>query len=235
MEITLRQKDILDKIVGEYISSAQPVSSQLLEKKYGFSICPATIRIEMKKLTENGYLYQPHTSAGRAPTDKGYRFFVDNLLSENIVDTFNVGRIGKVLGQEKDIFKWASQMTKFLAEESSNFVVSWFIRKDLFMKEGWEGVLEEPEFESKNLVMDFVKLLENLEKEIRNWEVESGVKVYIGSENPFSKSQDFSAVISCCRFPKRNKGVLAILGPKRMAYDKNISLMNSLVKLLENF
>ena len=82
MLITDRQKDILDKIIQEYISSAEPVPSQSLEKKYDFGLSPATIRGEMHKLTEEGFLYQPHTSAGRVPTDKGYRFFVDNLLNK---------------------------------------------------------------------------------------------------------------------------------------------------------
>ena len=82
MEPVKRQKEILNSVIEEYINSAQPVSSQLLEKKYDFGICPATIRIEMQKLTDKGFLCQPHTSAGRVPTDKGYRFFVDNLLEK---------------------------------------------------------------------------------------------------------------------------------------------------------
>jgi len=81
METTQRQTEILNRLIQEYIDSARPVSSQLLEKKYDFSICPAMIRIEMQKLTDQGFICQPHTSAGRVPTDKGYRFFVDNLLA----------------------------------------------------------------------------------------------------------------------------------------------------------
>ena len=79
METNLRQQDLLLKIVEEYINTAKPVSSQLLEKKHSFKVCPATIRNEMQALTKKGYIFQPHTSAGRVPTDKGYRFFVDCL------------------------------------------------------------------------------------------------------------------------------------------------------------
>ena len=78
--ITERQNQLLNGIITEYINSAKPVSSRLLEKKYDFGVSPATIRIEMQKLTDKGFLHQPHTSAGRVPTDRGYRFFVDNLL-----------------------------------------------------------------------------------------------------------------------------------------------------------
>ena len=59
MQITERQKEILNKIVGTYIESAEPVSSEFLEKKYKFSVCPATIRIEMQKLAENGFIFSP--------------------------------------------------------------------------------------------------------------------------------------------------------------------------------
>ena len=69
----------MDTIIREYIQSARPVSSQYLGEKYDFGICPASIRIEMQKLTDDGFLTQPHTSAGRIPTDKGYRLFVDQL------------------------------------------------------------------------------------------------------------------------------------------------------------
>jgi heat-inducible transcription repressor HrcA len=66
-------------IIREYVESARPVSSQYLGERYDFGICPASIRIEMQKLTDDGFLTQPHTSAGRIPTDKGYRLFVDQL------------------------------------------------------------------------------------------------------------------------------------------------------------
>src|SRR3990167_8071237 len=84
MRISERQNLILNKAIEEYILSAQPVSSSLLEKKYDFGISPAMIRIEMQKLTEGGFLLQPHTSAGRVPTDKGYRLFVDELLQAGV-------------------------------------------------------------------------------------------------------------------------------------------------------
>ena len=79
MNLTLRQADILDSVISEYIRLAEPISSQHLEKRYDFGVSPATIRNELQALSEKGYLAQPHTSAGRMPTDKGYRFFVDGV------------------------------------------------------------------------------------------------------------------------------------------------------------
>lgn len=82
MALEQRQKDILLKIVEEYIDSAQPISSKLLKEKYKFNLSPATLRLEMQELTKKGFLLQPHTSAGRVPTEKGYRFFVDEVKKE---------------------------------------------------------------------------------------------------------------------------------------------------------
>jgi len=238
MEITQRQIEILDKLIQEYIDSARPVSSQLLEKKYDFSICPAMIRIEMQKLTDKGFICQPHTSAGRVPTDKGYRFFVDNLLAHR---SLGEGGLKKEVSEledifqkaGKDIFKVASRLTKFLAEQSSNFTILNLLERDFFWKEGWEEILQEPEFEEKDSISHFTELLESFEENIENLKINSEIKVYIGKENPFSKNKDFSIIISKCHLPKKEEGILSILGPKRMAYDRNIGLINSLMKSLE--
>lgn len=244
--ITKRQKDILNTIIKEYIDSAEPISSQLLEKRYDFGICPASIRIEMQKLTNKGYISQPHTSAGRVPTDKGYRFFVDELMESEISefeDTFKIEGIFKK--EREDILRWTSQLTKFLANESSNFVMLNLLEKDLIWKEGWDEILLEPEFEEKNLVSDFLNFLENFEKNSENLKinpvrnrkflngVNSGIKIYIGRENPFPKAKNFSIISSRCHLPGNEEALLTIVGPKRMDYDKNISLINSLMKSLE--
>jgi len=234
--ITERQKSILDKIIQEYIDSARPVSSRLLEKKYRFGIRPAMIRIEMQKLTDQGFLFQPHTSAGRAPTDKAYRFFVNKLLESETPEFKEIFKIEEIFQEtRKDILRWASQLTRFLAEESSNFAILHLLERDLFWKEGWGEILREPEFEEKDLLFSFTEFLENFEKNIKNLKINSKIKVYIGKENPFPKNKDFSIIISKCHLPKKEEGILSILGPKRMSYDRNICLMNSLVKLLEKF
>lgn len=243
--ITERQKEILDGIIGEYIDSAQPVSSQLVEKRHNFGICPATIRIEMQKLTEAGYLHQPHTSAGRIPTDKGYRFFVNNLLEKGINDFENIPEIEKIVEQEReDTVKFIWRLAKFLSDASSELATIYLFEKDCLWKEGWEELLSKPEFNEKNLIYNFANLLENFEKEIENLKinpvrdaslsgVNSGIKIYIGRENPFPKAREFSIISSKCCLPEEGEAVFALFGPKRMDYDKNISLIHSLTKLLE--
>ncbi|MDR1246914.1 MAG: heat-inducible transcriptional repressor HrcA [Clostridiales Family XIII bacterium] len=80
MELTERKLRILQAIVADFISSAEPVGSRTLSKKYGMGISPATIRNEMSDLEEQGYLTHPHTSAGRVPSDRAYRLYVDRLM-----------------------------------------------------------------------------------------------------------------------------------------------------------
>jgi len=241
MAISSRQADILEKVTKEYIKSAKPVSSQLLEEKYNFNVCPATIRNEMQKLTDEKYLFQPHTSAGRVPTDKGYRFFVDNLEQEETTRLDSARQadilsasIAKEIFTSKNIFEQVFQISKFLAETSSLFAITGLLDKKFYSKQGWEQIIKEPEFEDKDLVFKFADLLKDFEKDIGGLSVDSNLKIYIGQENPLKKSKDFSIIISKCRFAEKKDGFVSLLGPKRMVYQKNISLIDSLITVLEN-
>lgn len=232
--ISVRQKQILDQILQEYILSAEPVSSHLLKEKCNFGFCPATIRNEMQKLTEQGYLEQPHTSAGRVPTDKAYRFFVDNLAKANFDKSF-VNEFQEIGQGIEDVFRLAQLLVKNLSSVSLNLTISYLPEENLLLKEGWEQVFQGPEFKDFNYGLRFLKLVQELEEEIRDFEIseDESLKIYIGRENPISEADDFSMLVSGCRFAENQDGILLILGPKRMAYDKNIALINSVTKLLE--
>lgn len=235
MEITERQVEILDVIVQEYIKSAQPVSSQLLEKKRKFDISSATIRNEMQALVDNGYIYQPYTSAGRIPADKGYRFFVDELLERKLNDLkedFAVDLEKEI----KDFLKLTQTLTKFLASKSSNLALGYLFNERIFWKEGWREIFREPEFEEADYARRFAEMIDSFEKNIEKLSLDFSpeVQIYIGKENPVSKAKDFSVIASRFVFPG-HEGIFAILGPKRMNYNRNIGLINSLTKLLEKF
>jgi heat-inducible transcriptional repressor len=182
-------------------------------------------------LTKKGYLYQPHTSAGRVPTDKAYRYFVDNLLKEN----FERFEIGDWIEREiEDSLKFLQNLTKNLAEICDSLVLSYLKKENIFLKEGWEEVLKEPEFFFRETIFNFTQFLENFEKNIDNLKINSKIKVYIGKENPFPKGKEFSTIISKCYLPKRKETIFSILGPKRMDYNRNINILNSLKNCLEN-
>lgn len=202
MLLSERQRDILQKVVFEYIARAQPVSSGWLEERYDMEVSPATIRNELSCLTEEGYLDQPHTSAGRIPTDRGYRFFVDELLPAESPEG------------ESDF---------------SDLMLAY--HQNILWKEGWEQLLQEPEFSRKELLVNFTKFLLDLERNIKRVTRGKRLEIYIGRENPFSRIEDFSMIICECDFGERQNGFVAIAGPKRMPYHKNIGLMHSFVNL----
>lgn len=230
MTTTERQEEILNKIVEDYIDLAQPISSELLERKHHFGLSSATLRIEMQKLTDGGYLIQPHISSGRVPADKGYRFFVDKIL-ENKKKNID---IENWFDEEfQDAVKFFQSLTRKMAQVSQSLAFGYLHEENIFWKEGWEAILKEPEFEEKDCLASFADFLKDLEKNIDNLEMNSGIKIYIGKENPFPKAKNFSIIFSKCSLPNKEEGMISLLGPKRMDYDKNISLIDSLTKLLK--
>lgn len=238
MEITSRQQQILDEIIQEYISSAQPVASEWLKNKHHFDICPATIRIEMQKLTEQGFLSQLHTSGGRVPTARAYRFFVDNLFRKKgsgrkFLTLENEKYLQSIKDDVDDIFRVCQSLTEAISSVSFSLAISYLSGKDFLWKEGWEEVFQEPEFEDADYTRRFIRAARTVEKEINQFlTANKGLQIYIGQEAPLLNSDDFSMLLSPCRFPQEQKGLVMLLGPKRMAYQKNIALLNEVVELL---
>jgi len=225
MELTKRQSKILNCIVQEYVQTKEPISSKLLAKKYKFGIKAPTMRLEFQKLTDAGFLMQPHTSAGRIPTDSGYRFYVDTLEPKN--ENRGLNPIEKDI---QDSFKFFQEMTKKMADLTSNLALSYFPDEDIFFKEGWDHLFKEPEFENTDIVSQFTKMVENMEKEIENFDDCDFPQIFIGKENPILEGKEFSVIISKIHISNKKDGVVALMGPKRMDYGKNVKIINSLTK-----
>ncbi len=118
-ELTTRQKKILSLIVHEHIDSANPVGSKSLVNKFGLDLSSATIRNEMAALTEFGLLKQPHTSAGRVPTEEGYRFFVRQLMNETSLPSAERATINHQFSQmSNDIQQWMRLAASVLAKRT---------------------------------------------------------------------------------------------------------------------
>jgi heat-inducible transcriptional repressor len=135
MKLTSRQENILLAIVKEYINTAEPVGSQSLLNKQNFVFSSATLRNEMAALEEMGYLNQPHASAGRIPSDKAYRFYVDRLMQEDIPpppEAISIRRQYQYLDAEMD--RLVQQTAKLLADLTryTSLVLAPQIRKTLF-------------------------------------------------------------------------------------------------------
>ncbi len=131
MELTDRQSKILNLLIKEYIDSAEPVSSDLLKRKTKLDISPATIRNDLQELTEKGYVAQPHTSAGRVPTDKAYRYFIETVFFEGNISGNLISREIEIarLKIEKEL-QMAQELTKSLTEISTTLSYTRLENKD---------------------------------------------------------------------------------------------------------
>ena len=119
--LTTRQKKILSLIVHEHIASADPVGSKSLVQKYGMGLSSATVRNEMAALTEAGLLRQPHTSAGRVPTEVGYRYFVRQLMNETSLPPAIRATINHQFSQmSNNIQQWMRLAASVLANRTNS-------------------------------------------------------------------------------------------------------------------
>ncbi len=123
-ELSSRKEQILRAVIVEYISSADPVPSELIASKYELGVKSATVRNEMAEITEMGLLEQPHTSAGRIPSDRGYRYFVDNLLGERQISTEAKGQIKSAAAEDDTLREMLSETTKLLSRMTHLFAAA---------------------------------------------------------------------------------------------------------------
>lgn len=238
--MNVRQQKILEAIVKEYVNTAQPVSSGFLTEKYKFNISPATIRAEMKKLEEEGYLHQLHTSAGRIPTDKGYRFFINSLMESQKELTLREQEfLRQGLSVDKETDRLMPKIAGLLADMSSNLAISgsWGFDEPEFYKAGMGRLLREIKLNYDDFYQwtNMFDYLDNNIQELFDIVQDETIGVYIGRENPIRQMKGLSMIISGQRMRSGNRGLIAILGPRRMRYDRNIALIEYIRNLLENY
>lgn len=231
-----RQEKILECIVEEYTSTALPIGSKVLVEKYRIDASSATIRGEMVELEEMGYLYQPHVSAGRIPTDKGYRYFVEELMKDKeLTKKEQLSLQTELLKLKAKNMRLSRTSAKLLSGITGNLAIGGMLDKDEFDDFGMRELLSEPEFKKLDDVcrlvetMDYIdEMFDKIVKEMKEGEV----KIFIGAENPVNKISNCSMIVSPYKLKNGERGVLALIGPKRMKYAKNKSLIEYIKKIL---
>lgn len=229
--ITDRQKLILAAIVEQYAEVASPVGSSLLAKV--FNVSSATIRAEMAELERLGYITHPHTSAGRTPTDKGYRFYVNNLgeqkgnSSEGRAEKALTTRVSDGGAPERTI----RNAVDTLVELTHNLGLA-TIGDQLYMS-GLSNLFGQPEFMQKGQVQEVARLLDNLEPWLQEAAPNQPLSVYIGSENPIGRSAGCSLIISRFRSPYSDQSYIGVLGPTRQSYRDVMNLVQRAGQTLE--
>jgi len=228
--MTKRQEQILSAIIEHYAEVASPVGSSLLAKL--FSVSSATIRSEMSDLEHNGFIAQPHTSAGRIPTDKGYRYYVNNLANETPLKDNRGERAldARVSGgglPERTI----RNAVDTLVELTHNLGIA-TIGPQLYMS-GLSNLFGQPEFISGEQVQQVARLLDNLEPWLYEAAPNQPLNVYIGQENPIGRSAGCSLIISRFRSSYSDQSYIGVLGPTRQSYRDVIQLVRHAGESLE--
>ena len=240
MEITPRQKEILCQIIEEYAETAAPVGSVTMAKL--FNVSPATVRAEMARLEALGLIAQPHTSAGRVPTDAGYRFYVNNLeggvessvRAEEEKRSFERGAHAlEVRGSSQSRADAAIRgAVDALVELTGNLGLA-TIGGQLYLS-GISRLFTQPEFVDTRRVQAVAKLLDNLEPWLREAAPGEALNIFIGHENPIGKNSEVSLIISKFRSPFSDRSYIGVLGPTRQNYSRVMALVKHAGNMLED-
>lgn len=229
--MTERQLQILSSIIEQYAEVASPVGSSLLAKV--FNVSSATIRAEMAELERLGYITQPHTSAGRIPTDKGYRLYVNNLGQEK--ETMPAVRAERALtarvssgGMPERTIRNAVDT---LVELTHNLGLA-TIGNQLYMS-GLSNLFGQPEFMQRGQVQQVAQLLDNLEPWLREAAPNEPLSVYIGRENPIGRTAGCSLIISKFHSSYSDQSYIGVLGPTRQSYRDVMMLVRHAGEQLE--
>ncbi|MFC1804819.1 HrcA family transcriptional regulator [Candidatus Omnitrophota bacterium] len=217
-----RKRTVLSAAINKYIKEAAPVASRGFAREFGLS--SATIRSIFAELEELGYLTHPYTSGGRVPTAKGYRYYVDSLLSqmqlldeekERIVDEYKdrIDKIEDVLDRTSGVI---SAVTRYAG------ITSFLDWHDKYFYKGISLILSQPEFRDTEKIRLLVKMIEDKQDllKIINRDIKADkAKVYIGREMECHTMQDCSLIVTSYRINGKPQGRIAVLGPTRMEYE----------------
>jgi heat-inducible transcriptional repressor len=228
--MTERQKQILHAIVEQYAEVAAPVGSSLLAKV--FNVSSATIRAEMAELERLGFITQPHTSAGRIPTDKGYRFYVNDLTSADALPERRAEKALATRVQDGGLpERTIRNAVDTLVDLTHNLGLA-TIGDQLYMS-GLSNLFGQPEFINNAQVQQVANLLDNLEPWLREAAPNEPLSVYIGAENPIGRTAGVSLIISRFRSPYSDHSYIGTLGPTRQSYRDVMSLVRHAGETLE--
>lgn len=229
--MTNRQQEILRAIVEQYAEVASPVGSSLMAKV--FNVSSATIRAEMAELERYGFIAQPHTSAGRIPTDKGYRYYVNSLAEGQ--DTLADHRGERALTSRVEggglPERTIRNAVDTLVELTHNLGMA-TIGNQLYMS-GLSNLFGQPEFAGGQQVQQVARLLDNLEPWLREAAPNEPLSVYIGAENPVGRAANCTLIISKFRSPYSDRSYIGVLGPTRQSYRNVMNLVEHAGRSLE--
>lgn len=219
-----RYQDIFSKLVEEVIETGEPVGSKYMVEKYNLDISPATLRNYFAQLEKEEYIIQPHTSSGRLPTEKGYKYYVHHILPKRILSRKEKTIINKVLDEidSTNNTKNLKKIAKAFAEIAQNAVIVATGDADSYYT-GLSYLFAQPEFKDWNKIITMSDVLDKLDDVLLKLRQNnfSNPTVLIGKDCPFGPLGGL-IVLSL------QNNLIGILGPMRMDYGLSIALLNQL-------
>lgn len=226
-----RSLKILLASIKEFISTGEPVSSQELYEAHDFGIKPASIRAELLRLTDAGYLEQQHTSGGRVPTEEGYEFFVNQLIADMFGETLgglvslHESLLGELVGHRTD------SLINELSEELHTLTIGYEPERGSLYKRGFEELCSRLDLNRRDefleIVRDFENLNERLGKFAASIKSADAPQVYIGKKSPITKSPHLSIIADSYEIDGEPLLLIAV-GPKRMDYKKPLKIFKAM-------
>lgn len=232
--LSQRQDDVLRIIVNSYAHSAAPVGSISVADMLGLS--SATIRNVMSELEEMGYITHPHISAGRIPTDEGYRYYIDLLMqikevSGDIIDNVTEEYRRKVCSVE-DVM----ERTSGLISDLTRYIgITAEPRSERVYLGGASHIIEQPEFRDFEKLRAIFKCLEDkisMFHFLCDDTEDDGLSISIGKENKLADLKDCSVISKGCKRRGRASSRVGVIGPKRMVYDKVVPMVEFLADIV---
>jgi len=232
--MTDRQAQILSTIVKNYVKNSKPVGSASILDTLSLNLSSATVRNEMVNLEKEGFIQSPHTSAGRIPTDKGYRWYINSLTEpkQKLKD-----REKDALKRKIESFSDSDMAIKRAADLLSDITGSTALvttsSNDVYYH-GLRYILRSPEFEDRDQMLGIADLVDNLIDFFHELPTFESEIIYVGEENPYLRKAHCAFLASPYNFRDR-AGVMGILGPTRMDYERNLELLDFITKELNQY
>ncbi|MEK7653375.1 MAG: hypothetical protein AAB358_02770 [Patescibacteria group bacterium] len=227
-----RKYNLLKAIVEEYVASAEPVGSSLIAEKYFKDLSSATIRNDMAELEEEDLIYQPHPSAGRVPTHRGYKYYLENFVHQGKISGKSKRELDKASKDLTPDRESVKSLAKSLAEISHGAVLIGFSPSDAYYT-GIANIFRQPEFAEQNLVYSISEMIDRLDEVMS--EIFSRIgdrpQILIGDNNPFGNT---ASVVLVKYHSGDNVGLIGILGPSRMDYQGNLGLIEYAQSILSD-
>ncbi|MEA3450187.1 MAG: HTH domain-containing protein [Patescibacteria group bacterium] len=221
-----RKEQILNIIVKEYIKTGVPIGSEVIAGKHKLDVSPATVRNDMAILEDEGYIIQPHISAGRVPSEKAYNYYLRQIKKKKKEKIFKDKEFDRLLNDKSEI--GLKKIAKYLANKS-NLAVFWAFHRHNVYYTGLSNLFSQPEFAQVNVLYDISAVIDRIDEIVNQIFDEYGfeTEVALGEKNPFGNL--FGTVLAKYKL-EENIGLFGVVGPMRMDYEENLNL----IKLINN-